>query len=138
MTSLKKHVKPITASLVCPYKPFTAFWGVVLTTPPIFELANQSAPFSHVMFALDQSERSIFSTTNQKPDQKVSLWCAYHYSYLTIAYSIPLHWVIREQILPLDKIFVHQSLLIIYLCLLDSFLQPISTQGRSETHRLWK
>ena len=28
--------------------------------PPIFELANQNAPFSHVIFALDQSEGSIF------------------------------------------------------------------------------
>ena len=53
--------------------------GVVLTTPPIFELANQNAPFSHVIFALDQSERSIFPTANQNADRKVSLWCAYHY-----------------------------------------------------------
>ena len=48
------------------------FGGVVLTTPLIFELANQNAPFSHVIFALDQSEGSIFQTTNQKPDQMVS------------------------------------------------------------------
>ena len=72
MTSLKKHVEPITASLVCPYKPLYAFWGVVLTTPPIFELTNHSPPFSHVVFALDQSERSIFPLANQKPDQRVS------------------------------------------------------------------
>ena len=49
---------------------------------PSFELTNQSAPFSHVIFALDQSERSIFPTANQKPDRKVSLWCAYHYCFL--------------------------------------------------------
>ena len=72
-------IRPITASLVCPYKPSNAFWGVVLTTPPTFELTNQSAPFSHVVFALDQSECSIFPLTNQNADRKVSLWCAYHY-----------------------------------------------------------
>ena len=59
--------------------PFTLFWGLVLTTPPIFELANQSPLFSQMIFALDQSERSIFPTTNQNADRKVSLWCAYHY-----------------------------------------------------------
>ena len=72
MTSLKKHVKPITASLVCPYKPFHAFLGGGFDHPPIFELANQSPPFSHVILALDQSERSIFPLTNQKLDQIVS------------------------------------------------------------------
>jgi len=45
---------------------------IKLTTPPIFELANQIAPFSHVIFALDQSQRSIFPLANQKPDRIVS------------------------------------------------------------------
>ena len=84
MTSLKKHVEPITAFLGRPYKPFTTFWGVVLTTPPIFELTNHSPPFSHVVFPLDQSERSIFPLANQKPDRRVSSSCAYHYSLMSM------------------------------------------------------
>ena len=52
--------------------PYTLFGGVVLTTPPIFELTNHSPPFSHVTFSLDQSERSILPLANQKPDQRVS------------------------------------------------------------------
>ena len=45
MTSLKKHVQPITASLVCPYKLFTDFWGGGFDHPPNFRI--------------DQSQRSI-------------------------------------------------------------------------------
>ena len=45
--------------------PLTVFGEVVKTTPQTFKLANHNAPFSHVIFPLDQSECSIFTSTNQ-------------------------------------------------------------------------
>ena len=54
------------------------------TNPPTlfggwFWLANHNALFSHVIFALDQSERFILQPTNQRPSRKPSSSCAHHY-----------------------------------------------------------
>ena len=68
MTSLKNTLNQSQRLWSAHTNPLTLFGGVVLTTPPIFELTNHSAPFSHVTFSLDQSERSILPLTNQKPD----------------------------------------------------------------------
>ena len=87
MTSLKNTSNQSQRLWSAHTNPLTLFGGVVLTTPPIFELTNHSPPFSHVIFSLDQSERSIFPLANQKPDQRVSSSCAYHYYQFLAKYS---------------------------------------------------
>ena len=62
-----------------PYKHSNAF-RPDFDHPPTFELTNQNAPLSHVVLALDQSERSILQPTNHRPSRNVSQTCAYHCS----------------------------------------------------------
>ena len=46
--------------------PLTLFGGG-FDHPQTFFSANQKAPFGHVIFALDQSERFILQLTNHRP-----------------------------------------------------------------------
>ena len=66
MTSLKNTLNQSQRLWSAHTNPLTLLGGVVLTTPPIFELANQSAPFSQVIFALDQSQTVLKTVLNRR------------------------------------------------------------------------